>query len=183
MMSISDQQLAEAIRRGDTAALEEVMAAYSRLVWTVIAGILSPALPREDLEECVADVFISFWQHSDRFDAARGSLKSYLCLLAKSRAIDRLRASAHHQAEPMDSELSDEQSDPSDLFVTKETFEQACCLIQSFPPELRAVAQLRFLFEMPPSAIALRLQMPVESVYLAVRRGKKLLRDGLNADN
>lgn len=182
-MRISDQQLTEEIRRGNSVALEEMIAEYSRLVWTVIAGILSPALPREDLEECVADVFISFWQHSDRFDAARGSLKTYLCLLAKSRAIDRLRASVHHQSEPMDSDLSDDRSDPSDLFVTKETFEQACCLIQSFPPDLRAVAQLRFLFELPPAAIALRLQMPVESVYLAVRRSRKLLRDGLNASN
>lgn len=182
-MRISDQQLTEEIRRGNSAVLEEMIAEYSRLVWTVIAGILSPALPREDLEECVADVFISFWQHSDQFDASRGSLKTYLCLLAKSRAIDRLRASIHHQAEPMDSELSDDRSDPSDLFVTKETFEQACCLIQSFPPDLRAIAQLRFLFELPPSAIALRLQMPVKSVYLAVRRSRKLLREGLNASN
>ena len=178
---LSDAMLAERIRHGEATALDDVVSAYAKLIWTVIAGILGPSLPREDLEECAADVLIELWQHSDRFDASRGTLKAYLCCIARCRAIDRLRAAASRQVDPLDADLPAFDDDPADQIVTRDTFAYACRIIESFPADLREVVRLRFLFELTPSEIAIRLNLPVETVYTAVRRGKNLLRAGLTA--
>ena len=172
----ADAVLAERIRRGEAAALDDVVSAYAKLIWTVIAGILGQTLPREDLEECAADVLIELWQHIDRFDASRGTLKAYLCRMARSRAIDRLRAAASRQTDPLDADLPALDADPTDQIVTRDTFAHACRMIDSFPPDLREIVRLRFLFELTPAEIALRLNLPVATVYTAVRRGKDLLR-------
>lgn len=176
----ADAVLAERIRRGEAAALDDVVSAYAKLIWTVIAGILGQTLPREDLEECAADVLIELWQHIDRFDASRGTLKAYLCRMARSRAIDRLRAAASRQTDPLDADLPASDDDPTDQIVTRDTFAHACRIMDSFPPDLREIVRLRFLFELTPAEIALRLNLPVESVYAAVRRGKDLLRAELS---
>ena len=176
-MSIHEKRLIERIRRGDAEALEEAVTAYSRLVWTVVVGILGPALPREEAEECVADVFIELWQRADRLDEARGTVKAYLCVLARSRALDRLRCAAHTRTDQLFEDTSaPDGDDPLEQLITRDTFERACRIIDSLPPELGDPLRLRLIYELPPAAIAERLSLPVEAVYAAVRRGKDLLR-------
>ena len=43
-------------------------------------------------DDVVQEVFLSLWLHPDRFDPERGSIASYLRMLARSRALDALRA-------------------------------------------------------------------------------------------
>ena len=42
-------------------------------------------------EDVVQDVFMHLWLKPDTFDASRGSLSSYLTMMARSRAVDRWR--------------------------------------------------------------------------------------------
>lgn len=183
-MNNQEKRLIAQIRRGEAAALEEAVTRYSRLVWTVVAGVLGPSLPREEAEECVADVFIELWRRADRFDAARGTLKAYLCVLARSRALDRLRSAARFPAEALDEDLcAPTDDDPLNRLVTRDTFERACHIIDAMPPETGEPLRLRLIYELPPAAIAVRLSVPVEAVYTAVRRGKELLRARLAGDS
>ncbi len=43
-------------------------------------------------EDTVQDVFVGFWQSPERFDAARGTLRTYLLTLAHRRAVDTVRS-------------------------------------------------------------------------------------------
>lgn len=45
-----------------------------------------------DAEEVTQDVFLSLWSRPQRYDAERASLRTYLTLLARSRALDAWRA-------------------------------------------------------------------------------------------
>src|SRR3954469_4207446 len=45
-------------------------------------------------EDVVQDVFLELWTSRSSFDARRGSLRSYLRLVVKSRALDRWRSRA-----------------------------------------------------------------------------------------
>lgn len=45
----------------------------------------------QEIEECVADIVIAAWYHIDDFDPQRNSLKNWLAVIAKFKAIDRLR--------------------------------------------------------------------------------------------
>jgi RNA polymerase sigma-70 factor (ECF subfamily) len=47
-------------------------------------------------EDVTQEVFLKLWQRPDLFDARRGSLAAFLCVMARSRALDRLRADGAH---------------------------------------------------------------------------------------
>src|SRR3954454_10742230 len=43
-------------------------------------------------EDVTQEVFLKLWLRPELFDAKRGSLAAFLCVMARSRALDRLRA-------------------------------------------------------------------------------------------
>lgn len=88
-MPIDDAQLAEQIRSGDREALGEL---YDRYSSVALATALRVVTDREMAEDLVHDAFVAAWQKIDKFDGARGSLRSWLLTIVRNRAIDRVRA-------------------------------------------------------------------------------------------
>jgi len=83
-----DGLLAQRIRSGDRIALGEV---YDRHASAAMAVALRIVADREGAEDLVHDTFVAIWQKIDRFDPARGSLRSWILTIVRNRAIDRLR--------------------------------------------------------------------------------------------
>ena len=83
-----DGLLAQRIRSGDRVALGEV---YDRHASVALAVALRIVADREQAEDLVHDAFVATWQKIDRFDPARGSLRSWIVTIVRNRAIDRLR--------------------------------------------------------------------------------------------
>jgi RNA polymerase sigma factor (sigma-70 family) len=83
-----DELLAQRIRSGDRVALGEV---YDRHASAAMAVALRIVADREQAEDLVHDAFVAMWQKIDRFDPARGSLRSWIVTIVRNRAIDRLR--------------------------------------------------------------------------------------------
>ena len=83
-----DGLLAQRIRSGDRVALGEV---YDRHASAAMAVALRIVADREVAEDLVHDAFVAIWQKIDRFDPARGSLRSWIVTIVRNRAIDRLR--------------------------------------------------------------------------------------------
>ena len=67
---MTDLQIITAIRQGQEDAIRHMMHKYSRLLWDVAAAILKNVGTAEDVEECVADVFVRLWEAPSRFDPA-----------------------------------------------------------------------------------------------------------------
>ena len=86
---MNEKRILKALRRGDSAALEQIIDQYTPYVFAIISNILSHALPREDLEEVVSDVFCSLWY--SRAQVEPGKLKAYLAAIARNAAKSRLR--------------------------------------------------------------------------------------------
>jgi len=85
----TDRELAARIAAGEPEALAD---AYRQHVGVVL-GVCRRVLRDEKLAEDVAqEVFVSLWQQPQRFDPSRGSLRSWLGMLAHSRSVDRVRA-------------------------------------------------------------------------------------------
>ena len=83
-----DGVLAQRIRSGDRDALGEV---YDRHASAAMAVALRIVADREGAQDLVHDAFVAIWQKIDRFDPARGSLRSWIVTIVRNRAIDRLR--------------------------------------------------------------------------------------------
>ena len=73
---------AEAYRRHAGA----VFALAQRLLWD-----------RTQAEELVQETFLRLWEHPDRFDQARGSLRSFLLMDAHARGVDRIRSESRRR--------------------------------------------------------------------------------------
>jgi RNA polymerase sigma-70 factor (ECF subfamily) len=76
------------MRAGDGEALGEL---YDRYAGIAMAVAVRAVQDRGIAEDVVHDAFVSVWQKLDRFDAERGSLRSWLLTIVRNRAIDRIR--------------------------------------------------------------------------------------------
>lgn len=72
---------------GDDTALAEVYDQYAPVVHGVALRLVGATAARDVTQE----VFVALWQHPLSFDPQRGSLRTFLSLAARRRAIDLLR--------------------------------------------------------------------------------------------
>ncbi|MFZ0014841.1 MAG: sigma-70 family RNA polymerase sigma factor [Acidimicrobiia bacterium] len=87
--SPGDHQLVAEVAAGHEPALERVFRAYGGAVKAVARRVLNDDTLAEDV---VQDVFVTFWNSPERFDASRGSLRTYLLTIAHRRAVDVVRS-------------------------------------------------------------------------------------------
>jgi RNA polymerase sigma-70 factor (ECF subfamily) len=74
---------------GDPRQFDEAFRANERRVRAAAQRVVVDAGAAEDVTQ---EVFLKLWQRPDLFDSRRGSLAAFLCVMARSRALDRLRA-------------------------------------------------------------------------------------------
>jgi RNA polymerase sigma-70 factor, ECF subfamily len=83
-----DAGLIRRILNGDDTALGTLYDRYGRLVYSVSLRILRDT---GAAEEVLQDIFHQLWRVAASFDFTRGSLSSWLMVMARNRSIDRLR--------------------------------------------------------------------------------------------
>jgi len=83
-----DQSLIAAIAAQQNSALEQLYRRYARLILHTANHILHN---RQEAEDLVHDVFLEIWRCAKQYDAKRGSVRSWLLLRVRCRALDRLR--------------------------------------------------------------------------------------------
>jgi RNA polymerase sigma-70 factor, ECF subfamily len=85
----ADAVLAARLAAGDDHALAEVFDALAHSVYGSALRVLGDNSAAQDV---VQDVFVDLWAHPDRYDAAAGTLRTYLTVLARHRAVDLVRS-------------------------------------------------------------------------------------------
>ena len=85
----SDEDLAEALRNGDSDALSVLFKRHSRIVFGIARRILRHDAEAED---CVQQIFIDVFRSIDQFDRDKASFKTWLLLFAYHRTLNRRRS-------------------------------------------------------------------------------------------
>jgi RNA polymerase sigma factor (sigma-70 family) len=99
----SDDDLAQRLCERDPEGLETLIARYSREIFYFIRIVLDGIGVAQDAEECVNDLFVAVWQEIGTFDAARGTLRTWLTMRAKYIALDRRRQLCRRQTHNLQS--------------------------------------------------------------------------------
>jgi RNA polymerase sigma-70 factor (ECF subfamily) len=73
-------------------------AAYRRLAPTAQAAAAAVLRDVDAAQDVVQDVFASLWKHPEAYRPERGSLATFVRIMARSRALDRLRSRAAGEA-------------------------------------------------------------------------------------
>jgi RNA polymerase sigma-70 factor (ECF subfamily) len=174
----SDAQLVVAIGRWRQEALAE---AYRRHAGAVMALASRVLASRNLAEEVVQEIFLRLWNHADRFDPERGSLRSWLLAQAHGRAVDLLRSeSARKGREERDvrgraESGYDLEHEVFDLAVAEQVREALTAL----PVDERRAIELAYFGGLTYREVAVRLDQPEGTVKSRIRAGLKRLRTGL----
>lgn len=84
------------LKRKDEWALGKIIDLYSSYITYIVWELLHKKGTKEDIEEVVADTFISLWLTAERINYKKySSVKSYLGMIARNKAKDWLSAYGH----------------------------------------------------------------------------------------
>ncbi|AWK52683.1 RNA polymerase subunit sigma-24 [Clostridium beijerinckii] len=104
---ISDIELLKLLNNKPEVGLKTMMDNYMALIYTIIFNKLSGMYSKEDIEECVSDVFFEVFNYKNRIDLQKGSIKSFLAIIAKRKAIDMYRKNKNNNHIPIDNVAQD----------------------------------------------------------------------------
>lgn len=173
------QESIAAVARGDQAALSRLYDDTSGLVYGLVLRIL-----RDDgaAEEVTLDVYQQVWRRAATYDAERGRPSTWLLTIARSRAIDRLRATARERGREtleVHPDLVDPAADPGAATEGEERRRQVLDALATLPPEQRQAIDLAFFSGLTHVEVAERLGEPLGTIKTRIRTGMIRLRDAL----
>ena len=176
---LKDEMIRCKLLERDGSVLETVINKYSRLLWSISSAVLKNAGSEQDVEECVADTFIYLWEHPERFEPERGSLQSLLCILTRSRSIDRYRAITRKETVPLEEAMISEGLGLQERILEEETRRELLAAVKALEEPGREILVRRYYYGQKPREIALALGMTAKQVDNSLYRSKKALRNAL----
>jgi len=179
---LDDEKMIELMRSGDSEAFLNAMAKYKKLLWVIAGGILSNVGTHEDIEECVSDVYVHLWKNLKAFDPRKGSLKTYLAVIAKNKAIDKYRQLTKIQIMELNEAISSSDDDLFEYISRQGLFGELYDAIRSLEEPDKEILVRRFFFDETPSIISDKTTIPVKEVknrlYQSKLRLRKILSEG-----
>jgi RNA polymerase sigma-70 factor (ECF subfamily) len=173
------------IAGGDQSAVQECIARYGGLVWTLARRRLASL---EDAEDAVQEVFVDLWRSADRFDPLVAEEITFVAMITRRRVIDRLRRRAGlPETASIDDAGAAEVADPAgDVPMSRrlELGEEARVAdehLDQLQPDEQRVLRLAIYDSLSHSAIAARTGLPLGTVKSHIRRGLDSLRRKLAA--
>ncbi|HET9984203.1 MAG TPA: sigma-70 family RNA polymerase sigma factor [Longimicrobiales bacterium] len=183
-----DAALVAAMAAGDESALARLYDRYGRTAYSIAYAILGNGA---DAEEAVADAFVQAWAQAATFDARRASVAAWLCLLTRSRALDRLRArrrrtrtlelAASKADDGMALPLAIPEPAPDRMAERGEARELVLRAMAELPEPQRRVLELAYFGGLTQSEIAEELGEPLGTVKTRTRAALEKLRGALAA--
>ncbi|HET8785494.1 MAG TPA: sigma-70 family RNA polymerase sigma factor [Candidatus Limnocylindrales bacterium] len=193
----TDSVLVNEILGGSQLALERL---YDRHGPAVYASAMQTSRDEWIATEVVQETFLTLWDHADRFDPARGELRSWLMTIARNRTIDRLRAAGRHdraasfstigRTADTDQPISEWLADAGDLIAAgtaeplpevaateRETRLAIKAAIADLDPVEQQVIVLAYDDGLTQSEIAASLGWPIGTVKTRTRRALRHLRE------
>jgi len=174
----TDAALVHKITQRDEAALAALYDRYAGMLSSVLNRILRDT---QAAEEILQDIFYQLWCGASRFDPARGSLPGWLLVIARNRAISRLR---RHNPAAGEEILENTVVMPFDLessTAQQQLLARVKGALESLPKEQRAAVELAYFEGMTHSEIAERTGDPLGTVKTRLRSAIETLKRNLQS--
>jgi RNA polymerase sigma-70 factor, ECF subfamily len=158
--------------------IERLMDLYMDSVYGVAKSILIYKGSEQDIEECVQDVFVEAWNNINKFDESRGSMKTWLLILCKYKALNIKKALIKKNKIVDFEELqlpSKEAIEENLLF--KERKDEIIEAIKSFNPIDKEIFLRRYFMAQSIEYICIDMNLSRQAVDNRLWRGKKRLRE------
>lgn len=169
-----EERILQKLRQQDPQALEALMDRYIPYVSAIVWNILQAAMPKEDAEEVVSDVFLAAWNQSDEIQP--GFAKAWLGAVARNKAKNKLRQMG--QTLPLEEdvlELPDEQT-PVNVAERKEEQRLVRRAIDSLGNPDREIFLRHYYYTQTVSRISREMHLNPSTVKTKLSRGRQRLK-------
>ena len=178
MQKLADEDLMTLVERKDPGAFEILYDRHGGAAYSLAHRIVGDPGAAEDVTQ---EAFLSIWRSGARFDAARGSVRSWTLGVVRNRSIDALRRQAGNApkldfdddaalaAQPA-GELTDSEA------IRRETARRVRGAMRELPEEQSEVIGLAYFGGFTHSEIAQMLSMPLGTVKGRMRLGLEKIR-------
>ena len=156
----TDALLTARLAAGDDRALAEAYDQLGPAVYGAALRVLGQWTAAQDVAQ---DVFVELWSHPDRYDPAAGSLRTYLTVLARRRAIDVVRSELRRIArQERNHRLTPHQgiASPSDEVEAAEAAGVVRAAVRLLPGSQREVVELAYFGGLSYREVALAIGIP-----------------------
>ena len=169
------------IASGDQAAAGALYDRHARPLYSLILRIVGD---EPDAEDVLQEVFAQAFRQAARYDAARGAVAAWLLTMARSRAIDRLRArrtriETRTGEVPVIEEMPTAQPDAASVMLDEERAQLVREALGSLPLLQRLAIELAYYEGLSHAEIAARLEQPLGTIKTRIRLALLKLRDVL----
>jgi RNA polymerase sigma-70 factor (ECF subfamily) len=172
------------VSAGDVAALR---ALYDEHAPRALAIALRILRSQEEAEDVVQETFLEVWRRSAQFDDGRGSAIAWIVIIARSRAIDRLRASGA-AGRVLGGVVASEDvmrtalPSPADRMQERRDGARVATALAALPAAQRETIELAYFQGLSQSEIAVKTGSPLGTVKmrvkLAINKLAGLLKEG-----
>lgn len=178
--SRTDTELFHALKAGQPDALGILYDRYASLVFGLALKILKNPQEAEDLTQ---EIFLTLLR-SDNYNPARGSLSSFLTIMTRSRAIDKLRRRGTNLKflERWRQTMTTEETGsltPFEMASLGERSQVVREALSQLSENQRQILEMAYYEGLSQSEISQRLDIPLGTVKTRARQGLLKLRQNL----
>lgn len=155
---------------------------YKNKLWLIICKHLAD---KQLCEEVLQDVFRIFDVHIEDFDSEEDAVR-WLKTVTYNKTKDYNRKTktyrTHFELKPNDNELFKEYSDspknePLQKILDEENISEILSVIHKLKPIYRDIIYLAYYIEWTPKEIAVKYDIPLNTVYSRLKKAKAILRE------
>ena len=181
---MTDKEFRAKMKKSPADARREVFDEYCNYVYTIVMNKLSQHCCREDIEECVSDVFIDFFRSTGKIGKRNDDLKGFISLIAERRAIDTFRRHIkdYENSTSIDEDAFGELASSENIVRDAERSERNAILLEKVrelgEPDSTIIIQ-QYYFNRTPIEIGETISMTADAVRKRSLRARKRLRSML----
>jgi RNA polymerase sigma-70 factor (ECF subfamily) len=172
-----DLVLIQRVADGDRSALTGL---YERHSSTMLGLGVRLLRRRDEAEDLLHEVFLEAWRKARSYDATRGTVRSWLLLRMRSRALDRLKSPRLARATALDEsaerKLVDDRAPAARLGTEQRALAEA---LEALPEEQRSALSLVYFDGLTVAEAAERLGAPSGTIKSRMSAARKTLRAAL----
>ena len=175
-MRASDAALIQKIVQRDESALAALYDRYASLLSSLLNRILRDT---QASEEILQDVFFQLWRNAAQFDPARGSLPGWLAVIARNRAISRLRRHNPSEGEELLETTVIVPANLENALAQQQLLGRVKGALENLSSEQRAAIELAYFEGLTHSEIASKTGDPLGTVKTRIRSAVESLKRNL----
>lgn len=174
----TDASLIDRIVQRDESALAALYDRYAGMLSSVLNRILRDT---QAAEEILQDIFYQLWRNAGQFDSSRGSLSGWLLVIARNRAISRLRRHNPASGDELSENTVVVASNLESSVAQQQLMTRVKSALDNLPKEQRAAIELAYFEGLTHSEIAQRTGDPLGTVKTRLRSAVETLKRDLHS--